>query len=151
MDKVTTNEPPGQIPEITQSLDELAREGARRMILVALELEVEQYIQTLRHLRDENGHALAVRNGKADPRTVSLGAGSIELQVPRVDDRRPEHRFTSRILPPYMRRSPRLNEALPVLYLRGLSTGDFEEAIPVLLGADAAGFSPATITRLSRV
>ena len=151
MHKGTTNEPPGQIPEITQSLDELAREGARRMILAALELEVEQYVEKLRHLRDENGHALVVRNGKAEPRTVSLGAGSIQFQAPRVDDRRPEQRFTSRILPPYMRRSPRLNEALPVLYLRGLSTGDFEEAIPVLLGADAAGFSATTITRLLRV
>jgi putative transposase len=151
MDKGTTNELSGQVAQVTQPLDELAREGARRMILAALELEVEQYIEKLRHLRDENGHALAARNGKAEPRTVSLGAGSMELQAPRVNDRRPEHRFTSQILPPYMRRSPRLNEALPVLYLRGLSTGDFEEAIPVLLGADAAGFSPATITRLSRV
>jgi putative transposase len=151
MHKSTTNEPPGQIPEITQSLDELAREGARRMILVALELEVAQYVEKLRHLRDENGHALVVRNGKAEPRTVSLGAGSIQFQAPRVDDRRPEQRFTSSILPPYMRRSPQLNEALPVLYLRGLSTGDFEEAIPVLLGADAAGFSATTITRLLRV
>jgi putative transposase len=121
------------------------------MILAALELEVEQYLEKLRHLHDENGHALVVRNGKAEPRTVSLGAGSIKFQAPRVDDRRPDQRFTSRILPPYMRRSPRLNEALPILYLRGLSTGDFEEAIPVLLGADAAGFSATTITRLLRV
>ncbi len=151
MYKSTTIESQEQIPEITQSLDELAREGARRMILVALELEVEQYVEKLRHLRDEKGHALVVRNGKAEPRTVSLGAGSIKFQAPRVDDRRPDQRFTSRILPPYMRRSPRLNEALPVLYLRGLSTGDFEEAIPVLLGADAAGFSATTITRLLRV
>jgi transposase-like protein len=151
MDKGTTNEFSGQIAQVTQSLDELAREGARRMIVAALELEVEQYIEKLRHLSDEKGHALAVRNGKAKPRTVSLGAGSIELQAPRVNDRRPDHRFTSAILPPYMRRSPRLSEALPVLYLRGLSTGDFEEAIPALLGADAAGFSSSTITRLSRV
>jgi len=151
MDKSTTIESQDQIPEITQTLDELAREGARRMILAALELEVEQYLEKLRHLHDENGHALVVRNGKAEPRTVSLGAGSIKFQAPRVDDRRPDQRFTSRILPPYMRRSPRLNEALPILYLRGLSTGDFEEAIPVLLGADAAGFSATTITRLLRV
>jgi transposase-like protein len=151
MYKSTTIEGQEQIPEITQSLDELAREGARRMILAALELEVEQYVEKLRHLRDEDGHALVVRNGKTKPRTVSLGAGSIEFQTPRVDDRRPDQRFTSKILPPYMRRSPRLNEALPVLYLRGLSTGDFEEAIPVLLGADAAGFSATTITRLLRV
>jgi transposase-like protein len=121
------------------------------MIAEALDLEVEEYIQRLRHLRDENGHALVVRNGKAQARTVSLGAGAIELQAPRVNDRRPDHRFTSKILPPYMRRSPRLSDALPVLYLRGLSTSDFEEAIPALLGADAAGFSPSTITRLTTV
>jgi putative transposase len=151
MDKSTTNAIQGQIPQVVRSLDELAREGARRMIAEALELEVEEYIEKLRHLRDENGHALVVRNGKGKPRTVSLGAGPVELQAPRVDDRRPDHRFTSRILPPYMRRSPRLDDALPVLYLCGLSSGDFEEAIPVLLGADAAGFSPSTITRLTRV
>ena len=151
MDKSTTNVIQGQIPQVVRSLDELAREGARRMIAEALELEVEEYIEKLRHLRDENGHALVVRNGKGKPRTVSLGAGPVELQAPRVDDRRPDHRFTSRILPPYMRRSPRLDDALPVLYLCGLSSGDFEEAIPVLLGADAAGFSPSTITRLTRV
>ncbi|HUT14675.1 MAG TPA: IS256 family transposase [Anaerolineae bacterium] len=151
MDKGTTNERREQIREITQSLDELAREGARHMIHTALELEVEQYVQQLRPLRDENGHALVVRNGKARPRTVSLGAGHIEVQAPRVNDQRPNHRFTSQILPPYMRRSPQLNEALPVLYLRGLSTGDFEEAIPALLGADAAGFSASTITRLLSV
>jgi putative transposase len=151
MDKGTTNAIQGQIPQVVRSLDELAREGARRMIAAALELEVEEYIEKLRHLRDENGHALVVRNGKAEPRTVSLGAGPVEFQAPRVDDRRSDHRFTSRILPPYMRRSPRLDDALPVLYLCGLSSGDFEEAIPVLLGADAAGFSPSTITRLTRV
>jgi transposase-like protein len=151
MDKSTTIKNREQIPELTQSLDELAREGARRMILAALELEVAQYVEKLHDLRDEKGHALVVRNGKTKPRRVSLGAGNIELQAPRVNDQRPDHRFTSKILPPYMRRSPRLNEALPVLYLRGLSTGDFEEAIPVLLGADAAGFSATTITRLLRV
>jgi len=151
MDKSTTNDIQGQIPQVVRTLDELAREGARRMIEEALELEVEEYIQKLRHRRDENGCALVVRNGKARPRTVSLGAGPVELQAPRVDDRRPDQRFTSRILPPYMRRSPRLSDALPVLYLRGLSTGDFEEAIPALLGADAAGFSASTISRLTSV
>ena len=151
MDKSTTNDIQGQIPQVVRSLDELAREGARRMIAEALDLEVEEYIERLRHLRDENGHALVVRNGKGKSRTVSLGAGPVDLQAPRVDDRRPDRRFTSKILPPYMRRSPRLNDALPVLYLRGLSTGDFEEAIPALLGADAAGFSASTISRLTRV
>ena len=99
-----------------------------------------------------NGHALVVRNGKSHhERTVQLGAGSIKIRAPRVDDRRPEHRFTSKILPPYMRRSPRLEEALPVLYLRGLSTGDFSEALEALLGPEAAGFSATTITRLLKV
>jgi len=152
MFKITTNDTDGQAPEITQLLDELAREGARRMIAAALELEVEQYIQSLRHLRDEQGHAIVVRNGKSHhQRTVHLGAGSIKIRAPRVNDRRPDHRFTSQILPPYMRRSPRLEEVLPVLYLRGLSTGDFSEALQVLLGPEAAGFSATTITRLLKV
>ncbi len=149
MFKLTTNDSEGQAPEISQSLDELAREGARRMILAALELEVEQYVASLQHLRDEQGRALVVRNGQAHhERTVQLGAGSIKLRAPRVNDRRPAHRFSSRILPPYMRRSPRLEEALPVLYLRGLSTGDFSEALAALLGPEAAGFSATTVTRL---
>ncbi len=74
MYKIATNNEEGQVPEITQSLDELARQGARRMILAALELEVEQYVQALRHWRDEQGHAMVVRNGKARQRTVQLGA-----------------------------------------------------------------------------
>ncbi len=121
------------------------------MILAALELEVEQYVQELRHLRDEVGQALVVRNGYARERTVQLSAGPIKVKAPRVDDRRPDQRFTSRILPPYMRRSPRLDEALPILYLRGLSTGDFSEALEALLGPEAAGLSPTTITRLLQV
>jgi transposase-like protein len=122
------------------------------MIAAALEAEVKEYVESLHHLRDEQGRALVVRNGRSHhERTVNLGAGSIKLRSPRVDDRRPEHRFTSRILPPYMRRSPRLEEALPILYLRGLSTGDFSEALAALLGAEAAGFSATTITRLLKV
>jgi transposase-like protein len=150
--KLTTDDAEGQTPEITQTLDELVREGARRMIAVALEAEVEQYVEALRRLRDENGHALVVRNGKSHhERTVQMGAGSVKIRAPRVDDRRPEHRFTSKLLPPYMRRSPRLEEAVPVLYLKGLSTGDFSEALEALLGSKAAGFSATTITRLLSV
>jgi len=134
-----------------QSLDELAREGARRMIAEALQLEVEEQISKLRHLRDERGHALVVRNGTARERTIQLGVGPIRVKAPRVHDRRPGEHFTSRILPPYMRRSPRLEEALPVLYLRGLSTGDFTEALPVLLGPEAAGLSASSINRLTKV
>jgi len=133
MFKLTTNDAEGQTAEITQTLDELAREGARRMIAAALEAEVEQYVEELRHFRDENGLALVVRNGKSHhERTVQMGAGSVNIRAPRVDDRRPEYRFASGLLPPYMRRSPRLEEAVPVLYLKGLSTGDFSEALETL-------------------
>jgi len=149
--KFTTNDAEGTVPEISQTLDELAREGARRMIAVALRLEADEYVERLSHMRDERGHALVVRNGQARERTVSLGVGPVKVRAPRVDDRRPDHRFSSRVLPPYMRRSPRLEEVLPILYLRGLSTGDFSQALPVLLGPDAAGLSASTIGRLLRV
>lgn len=136
------------------TLDELAREGARRMLAAALEAEVAAYIEEHQHERDEQGHRLVVRNGKAQARTVTLGVGTMQVQAPRVDDRRVDEtgqrqRFTSQILPPYMRRSPKVAEVLPILYLRGLSTGDFREALPVLLGEQASGLSPTTITRLT--
>jgi transposase-like protein len=139
---------------MTSTLDELAREGARRMLAAALEAEVAAYIEAHQYERDEGGHRLVVRNGKAQARTVTLGSGTVQVQAPRVDDRRVDEtgqrqRFTSQILPPYMRRSPKVAEVLPILYLRGLSTGDFREALPVLLGEQASGLSPTTITRLT--
>ena len=150
--KIITNDAEGQAQEVTQCLDELAREGARRMIAAALELEVERYVESLRYLRDEQGHAMVVHNGRSHhERKVQLGAGTVKIRAPRVNDRRSDHRFSSEILPPYMRRSPRLEEAVPVLYLRGLSTGDFSEALQVLLGPEAVGFSATTITRLLKV
>ena len=134
--------------ECLGSLDEIAREGARRMLALALQAEVDEYLQRAKEARDERGHALVVRNGRARERSVTLGVGALKVRAPRVDDRRSGERFTSRILPPYMRRSPRLDEALPVLYLKGLSSGDFGEALTALLGTEAAGFSASTITRL---
>jgi transposase-like protein len=134
-------------------LDEIAREGARRMLAQALEAEVADYLA--RHQeRDEHGRAQVVRNGKARPRKVTLGSGTIEVRAPRVDDRRRDddgarRRFHSQILPPYMRRSPKVAEVLPILYLRGLSTGDFKEGLAALLGDEASGLSPTTITRLT--
>jgi putative transposase len=137
------------------TLDDLVREGARRMLTTALEVEVQDYVERHQDVRGPDGRRLVVRNGHAAPRKVTCGAGTIELQAPRVNDKRIDEdgnrqRFTSKILPPYMRRSPKVAEVLPVLYLRGLSTGDFREALPVLLGKDAAGLSPTAITRLTR-
>jgi len=117
-------------------------------LAVALQAEVEEYVQQAKQARDDQGHALVVRNGQAQERTVTLGMGSVKVRAPRVEDRRAEKHFSSRILPPYMRRSPQVSEALPILYLKGLSTGDFGEALSSLLGTAAAGFSASTITRL---
>ena len=135
-------------------LDEIAREGARRMLLAALETEVAAYLEDHAAERDADGHALVVRNGKGRTRRVTIGSGTIAVNAPRVNDRRLDAegqrcKFTSRILPPYMRRSPKVAEVLPVLYLRGLSTGDFREALAALLGKDAAGLSATNITRLT--
>jgi putative transposase len=149
MPKVTRLQP----KVFSSDLDEIAREGARRMLAEALEAEVPDYIAHHQE-RDGDGRALVVRNGKARPRKVTLGSGTIEVRAPRVDDRRAtkdgsRHRFRSQILPPYMRRSPKVAEVLPILYLRGLSTGDFKEGLAALLGDDAAGLSPTAITRLT--
>jgi putative transposase len=151
MFEIITKEANGVAPEVKHTLDDLARDGARRMIAAALKAEADEYVERMRPERDEQGHALVVRNGKAQQRTLTTGAGPMKIQAPRVHDRRPGQRYTSQILPPYMRRSPRLEEVLPVLYLRGLSTGDFAEALPVLLGPEAAGLSATTITRLIKV
>jgi transposase-like protein len=138
--------------EIHLSLDELAQRGAQRMLALALQAEVDEYIRRHAGERDENNHALVVRNGRSRERTVHCAAGELKLQTPRVHDQRPGHKFTSSILPPYMRKSPRLEEAVPVLYLRGLSTGDFGPALSALLGEEAvAGFSATTVTRLLTV
>jgi len=135
-------------------LDEIARIGARRMLMAALKTEADDYVERHREERDETGRALVVHNGRSQGRKLTLGTGTVELRVPRVNDRRrDEHgqrqRFSSRILPPYMRRSPKVAEVLPILYLRGLSTGDFRPALEGLLGEDAAGLSPTNITRLT--
>src|SRR6266511_2174833 len=135
----------------TPTLDELARQGARQMIALALQLEVAEYIENHAPLRDEQGQRLVVRNGSAQPRTIIVGATPVTVQAPRVDDRRPGEKFTSQILPPYVRRSQRLEEALPILYLRGLSTGDFSPALAQLFGEAAQGFSPTNISRFTRV
>ena len=136
------------------SLDELAREGVRRMLQSALAEEVAAYIERHQEELDERGHRLVVRNGQARTRKVTCGAGTLEIRAPRINDKREDEsgerqRFSSAILPPYLRRSPKVAEVLPVLYLRGLSTGDFRPALRSLLGEDAAGLSATNISRLT--
>ena len=134
-------------------LDQIARAGARKMIAQALEAEVEAYLQDARGERDDRGRALVVRNGYANEREVLLGAGAVEVRTPRINDRRVDEngerrRFKSVILPPYMRRSPKIGEVLPLLYLHGLSSGDFVPALQEFFGTEA-GLSASTITRLT--
>jgi len=152
--KVVEKQDAREATEELLPLDQIAREGARRMLIEALKAEADDYVERHRDERDEHGRALVVRNGLAQGRKLTLGTGTVELKAPRIDDRRRDEqggrrRFTSRILPPYMRRSPKVAEVLPLLYLRGLSTGDFRPALEGLLGADAAGLSPTNIARLT--
>ena len=142
--------------KVTLALDELAREGARRMIAAALRAEADEYVAHYEEQLDEDGHRLVVRNGRARERRVTIGSGTIPLRAPRVNDKRVEEqsgerqRFSSRILPAYARRSPKVGEVIPILYLRGLSTGDFRPALEGLLGEDAAGLSATTVSRMCK-
>ena len=135
-------------------LDEIVREGARRMLAAALEAEVNSYIAELAHEKDQTGRRLVVRNGYHQPRKVTTAAGVIEVKAPRVNDKRVDEatgerkRFSSAILPPWCRKSPKIAQVLPLLYLHGLSSGDFVPAMEQFLGS-SAGLSPATVTRLT--
>jgi len=139
--------------ELRMDLDELAREGARRMLAAALEAEVNDYLAAYAAERDEGGRRLVVRNGHARQREVLTAAGAIPVRAPRVDDRRIDPqtgeraRFRSMILPPWCRRSPKVAEVLPLLYLHGLSTGDFVPALKAFFGS-GAGLSAAAVGRL---
>src|SRR6266498_927418 len=140
--------------ELRLDLDELFREGARRMLAVALEAEVDAYIACYAALTDEHGHRLVRRNGHAPARTIAAGVGQVEVRRPRVDDRRVDpatgqrRQFQSVILPRWVRRSPKVAEVLPLLYLHGLSSSDFVPALEELLGS-AAGLSASVICRLT--
>lgn len=136
--------------EFIVSLDELARQGALRMLQEALQVEVAGYVERHKESRDIDGRALVVRNGKGKKRTITLGAGTVEVRAPRVDDRRDGHQFTSNILPPYLRRSANVESLLPILYLKGLSTSDFRSALTCILGEGAGGLSASTITSLKK-
>jgi len=135
-------------------IDEIVRDGARRMLAAALEAEVAAYIDAHAGQLDEDGRRLVVRNGHATPRQVLTSSGAVEVRAPRVNDKRVEEvtgqrrRFASVILPAWCRKSPKITEVLPLLYLHGLSSKDFIPALEGFLGTDA-GLSAATITRLT--
>lgn len=140
--------------ELALDLDAICREGARRMLAAALEAEADAYTAALVDEVDERGHRLVVRNGHARPRVVATGAGPIEVAAPRVNDKRVDGegercRFRSEILAPWCRKSPKVSEVLPLMYLHGMSSGDFAPALGEFFGSEA-GLSASVITRLTK-
>ncbi|MCA1695267.1 MAG: IS256 family transposase [Actinobacteria bacterium] len=135
-------------------IDQIVRDGARRMLAEALQAEVDAYLAQFTGERDENGRRLVVRNGSHQPREVLTSAGAVQVVAPRVNDRRTDPdtgkraRFSSAILPPWCRKTPKINEVLPLLYLHGLSSGDFGPALGQFLGS-STGLSASVITKMT--
>ena len=133
-------------------LEELAREGAKEMLARAMELEVTEFVEKHKEKTGEDGHRLVVRNGYMEEREIITGIGPVGIKQPRIDDRKlvelEEDRFSSQILPRHMRRVPSVNNLIPVLYLKGVSTGDFSEALEAILGPDAPGLSATNVVRM---
>ena len=139
-------------PVVFRTLEQIAREGAHRALQKAIEQEVADYLDDHRDHLDDAGHRLVVRNGHKPPRTILSGVGPIEVIQPRVDDRRVDEngvrfRFTSKILPPYLRKTKAIEDLVPWLYLKGISTGEMPDAL-VHLGFDGSGLSPASVVRM---
>ncbi len=142
-------------PVVFATIEQFAREGARRALQKAIEDEVAEYIEAHAHHRDASGHRLVVRNGRKPPRTILSGVGPLEVHQPRVDDRRVDEngerfRFTSKILPRYLRKTQAIEELVPWLYLKGISTGEMPDAL-MHLGFDGSGLSPTSVTRMLQV
>jgi transposase-like protein len=136
--------------ESRSALDDLLREGAQKMLQRAIEHEVAEYLEVHREVKDDQGRQAVVRNGSMPGRTLVTGVGPLAIRQPRVQDRRENHRFTSAILPPYLRRTPSVDALIPALYLKGISTGDFTTALEAILGENASGLSATNIVRLKQ-
>src|SRR3954469_25386579 len=139
------------LPKGPDVLTEILRDGARRLLAEAVEAEVAAWIDAHAHLKDQAGRRQVVRNGHLPERAIQTGIGDIEVKQPRVHDRRAageREKFTPAVLPPYLRRTRSLDQLIPWLYLKGISTGDFAEALQAILGPEATNLSATTITRL---
>ena len=138
-------------PEQIDPLQELLRDGARKMLASAIEAEIAAFVVKHSHLTSEDGKATVVRNGYLPERPIQTGLGDVSVKVPKVRDRSGSGiKFNSSLIPPYLKRTKSIEEFLPWLYLRGISTGDFSETLQHLLGPQAAGLSAATISRLKQ-
>jgi transposase-like protein len=140
-------------PETLKTLEDYVREGARKLLQAALEQEVQEHLSRHQDRLDSGGKHVVVRNGTMPERTVLTGAGPLSIKRPRIDDRGlpEEERFTSRILPRFMRRAPSIDNLVPVLYLKGISTDDFPTALEAILGPQAKGLSASTVVRLKEI
>ena len=133
------------------ALECVLREGARKLLVSALEHEIEEFLELYKHNKDDNGHRYVVRNGYYPQRDIVTGIGPVAIKKPRVHDRSGQTQFTSAILPKYMRRIPSIDNLIPVLYLKGISTGDFKPALRAILGDNVTGLSSTNIVRLKQV
>jgi transposase-like protein len=155
MKEDTTILPFRQSESVTDPLTELAREGARRMLAEALKAEADAFVASFADEQLEDGRQRIVRHGFGPERQIQTGIGALDVQRPKVRDRMATRdptekiRFTSHILPKWARRSASLDALLPVLYLKGISTGDFQEALSAILGPDAPNLSPSVVSRLT--
>jgi len=150
-DNVVDYRNPGVPLSVADALTEVLRRGARELIQQAVEAEVAEAIAQFAALKDEHGRQRVVRNGYLPERGIQTGIGEVAVRAPRVRDRAGELKFSSSILPPYLRRTRSLDELLPWLYLKGLSSSDFSGALTALLGPAAPGLSAATICRLKEI
>ena len=147
-DNVVPLQNPGVNDTDVSPLDAIVREGARRLLQAALDNEVAEVIGGFSNVVDDQGRRVVVRNGHLPERELVTGAGPVTVKQPRVRDRSGQFKFTSKILPPFLRRTPSVDALLPVLYLKGISTGDFSEALEAILGPNASGLSASNIVRL---
>ena len=142
-----------QPKEIDDPLTDILRTGARRLLAQAIEIEAEAFLASMRDLKLPDGRERLVRHGHGPERTIQTGIGPVEVSRVKIRDRGASSedriRFTSAILPKWARRTRSLDALLPILYLRGLSTGDFQEALSALLGKDAPNLSPSVVSRLT--
>jgi transposase-like protein len=141
---------------VDDPITDVLRQGARKLLAEALEAEIESFLSQYADLKDEQGRKRVTRNGHLPERHIQTGIGPVPVKVPRARDREPEHEpgpisFRSTLIPPYLRKTKSMEELIPWLYLKGVSTGDFSEALAALVGKDAPGLSASTISRLKDV
>ena len=143
-------------PFVDDPITDVLRTGAKKLLIEALEAEIEGFLSLYKDLRDNQDRQRVVRNGYLPEREIQTGIGPVAVKVPRARDRQSDHeagpiRFSSSLLPPYLRKTKSMEELIPWLYLKGISTGDFTEALSALVGKDAPGLSASTISRLKSI